>query len=142
VSVGPEAEPADLVIVEFRLVDREDQRGTRRVGNVRVRRRDVIAADFRIAGVFIAESDVEIAVGGEIGIEGEAEQTALAVIKRDLAGHIEKRRRQNLPGGKIDDVDGPQSLDDEQATGIAGRRAGEQRLAEKRPYLRREDIAG
>src|SRR5262249_17534760 len=116
--------------------------GARRIGHVRVRRRDVIAADFRVAVVLVAEIDVEKAVGGEIGIEGEAEQTALAVVKRDLAGHIEKRRRKNLPRGKIDDFDVPVSLDNEQPAGIAGRRADEHRLAEKRPYLRREDIAG
>jgi hypothetical protein len=86
----------------------------------------VIAADFGVAADR-AEIDVEIAVIGEVRIEGETEKAALAV-GRDLARHVEERSRDNSPRRKIEDFDVPGLLDDEQATGIAGRRAHKQRL--------------
>jgi hypothetical protein len=129
------------VIVAARwLVNRDDCCGARRVGYVPVRR-DVVAADFRVTGVLIDEIDVEKAVGGEIGIKGEAEKAALAV-GQDLARDVEKGRRQNLPGIEVDDFDGPGFLDHEQTTGIARRLADEQRLGEKRCDPGRDDRAG
>src|SRR5262249_30909771 len=101
---------------------------------------DVIAADFGVAANR-AEIDVEIAVIGEVRIEGETEKAALAV-GRDLARHVQERRRDNAPRRKIEDFDVSGLLDDEEATGIAGRRAREQRLVETRRYPGRDDCAG
>ena len=129
VSVRAKTEPATLVIVAARrLVNRDDRFGARRIGDVRVRRH-LIAADLGVAAA-IDEIDVEKAVGGEVGIEGEAEKAALAV-GQDLARDVEKWRRQNLPGIKVDDLDGAAPLDDEQAAGIVGWGAGEHWLGEK-----------
>ena len=88
----------------------------------------MVAADFGVARG-VDQIDVEEAVAGEVRIEGEAEQAALAV-RQDLARHVEERRCQNPSGGEIEDLDLPGLLDDEQATGIAGRRGGEKRLGE------------
>ena len=109
------------------LVDGDDRRDARGVGDVRIRRH-VIAADLGVARR-VDQIDVEKAVAGVVGIEGEAEQAALAS-SRDLAGHIEERRRENLSGGEIEDFDLPGFLDQEQAAGVAGRRGREQRLAQ------------
>src|SRR5262249_13754659 len=70
VAVGPKAEPATLVSVEGRLRDGEDRGGARRIGDVRGRRIDVIAANFRVA-VGIADIDVKKAIAGEVRIEGQ-----------------------------------------------------------------------
>ena len=111
------------------LVDGDDRRDARGIGDVRVRRH-VITADLGVAAG-IDQIDVEKAVAGEIRIEGEAEQAALAV-RQDLARYVEERRCQNRSGGEIEDLDLPGLLDDEQAAGIARRRAGENRLTETR----------
>ena len=100
----------------------------------------MVAPDLGVAAG-IDEIDVEKAVGGEARIEGEAEQAALAV-GQDLAGHVEERRCQDLSAGKIEDFDLPGLLDDEQATGIAGRRAGENRLTETAAHTGGDDGAG
>ena len=49
ISVGAEAEPPALVVAERRLVDREDGRGARRIGDIGARRIDVVAANVRVA---------------------------------------------------------------------------------------------
>ena len=139
VAVGTEAEPAGLVVGGGGLVDGDDRRDARGVGDVRIRR-DVIAADLGVARR-IDQIDVEKAVAGEVGIEGEAEQAALAG-GRDLAGHVEERRCQNLSGGEIEDFDLPGLLDDEQAAGVAGRRGREKRLAQTRRDPGRNDCGG
>ena len=97
-------------------------------GDVRVRRH-LIAADLGVAAA-IDEIDVEKAVGGKVQVEGKAEKDALAV-GQDLTRDVEKWRRQNLTGIKVDDLDPPAPLDDEQPTGIVRRSAGEHRLGEK-----------
>ena len=109
------------------LVDGDDRRDARGVRDVRVSRH-VIAADLGVAAL-VDEIDVEEAVASKARIEGEAEQAALAV-RKDLAGHVEERRRQNLPAGEIEDFDLPGLLDQEQAAGIAGRGRSEQRLVQ------------
>ena len=77
VAVGTEAEPAGLVVGGGGLVDGDDRRDARGIGDIRIRRH-VIAADLGVAAR-IDQIDVEKAVAGEAGIEGEAEQAALAV---------------------------------------------------------------
>ena len=99
----------------------------------------MIAADLGVAAG-VDQVDVEEAVGGEVRIEGEAEQAPLAV-RQDLAGHVEERRGKNLSRGKIENFDLPGFLDDEQAIGIVGRSDDEKRLAETRCYPSRDDFA-
>ena len=139
IAVGTEAEPAGLVVGGSGLIDGEDRRDARGVGDVRICR-DVIAADLRIARR-VDQIDIEKAVAGVVGIEREAEQAALAV-DRDLAGHIEEGRCGHLSGGEIEDFDLPGLLDQEQAAGVAGRRGREQRLAQPRRDPGGNDCSG
>ena len=139
IAVGSETEPARLVVARGRLRDGDDRRGARRVRNVWVRRH-VITADLGVAAS-VDQIDVEQAVAGVIRIEREAEQPALPV-RQDLAGYVEERRCQNLSGIEIEDLDQPGFLDDEQPTGIPGRRAGEDRLVEPARHPGRSDGAG
>src|SRR4029077_275231 len=139
IAVGSETEPARLVVARGRLRDGDDWRGARRVRNVWVRRH-AITADLGVAAR-VDQIDVEQAVAGVIRIEREAEQPALPV-RQDLAGYVKERRCQNLSGIEIEDLDQPGFLDDEQPTGIPGRRAGEDRLVEPARHPGRSDGAG
>ena len=112
---------------------------TRRIGDVRIRRH-VVAANLRVAAR-VDQIDVEKPVAGVSRIEREAEQAALAV-GQNLAGHVEERRCQNLSGIKIEDLDQPGFLDDEQPIGIAGWRDGEQWLIETGGHPGRDDAGG
>ena len=127
------------MVARGRLRDGDDRRGARRVRNVWIRRH-VITADLGVAAG-VDQIDVEQAVAGVIWIEREAEQPALPV-RQDLAGYVEERRCQNLSGIEIEDFDQPGFLDDEQPTGIAGRRDGENGLVETRCHPGRGDCAG
>ena len=61
--------------------------------------------------------DIEKAVVGVIRIEAQPEQAALAgTVDRD----IEKRRRENLSGSEVEDLDRPGLLDNEQPAGSLG----------------------
>jgi hypothetical protein len=140
IPIGPKTDPAGLVVLVEGLIDSDDWRDARRVGDVRVRRH-LIAADFGVSVGIIDEVDVEKAVAGEVRIEGKAEQAALAV-RKNLARHVEERRRQHLSGGEIEDFDQAGLLHDEKATGIAGRRTRENRLPETGRDPGRKNCAG
>src|SRR5262245_31289112 len=78
IAIRTEAKPTGFVVVsEIWLIYPDDERCARAVALVRVGRRDLIAADFRIAGG-IAQIYVKMAVLCEVWIEGEAEQTLFA----------------------------------------------------------------
>ena len=138
VPIRPEAEPAGLVVAGVGLVNGDDRRDARGIGDVGVRRH-VITADLGVAAQ-IDQIDVQKAVAGEPRIEGEAEQAALAV-RQDLARHVEERCCQNPSGGEIEDLDLPGLLDDEQAAAIARWCDGEKRLTETRRDTGRNDGA-
>src|SRR4029079_6437578 len=101
-----------------RLRDGDDRRDARRVRNVWICRH-VITADLSVAAS-VDQIDVEQAVARVIWIEREAEQPAL-VVRQDLAGYFEERRRQHLSGIEIENLDQPAFLADEKTTGIPGR---------------------
>ena len=138
IAIGTEAEPAGLVVEGLRLVDPDDQRRTGRIGEVRIRR-NLILADLGVpAG--IDQVDIEEAVAGKIRIKGEAQETALAV-GLDLCGDIEEGHRQNLPAGKVENLDQPALFHNEQAARVAGRGADEDGRGQRTRHPRRGNRA-
>ena len=142
-AVRPKAEPPGLVVLRGRLVDGDHELRARRIGDVGIAG-DLIAADLGVARR-IDQVDVEKAVLRVVGIEGEAQEAALAG-GVDLHRQIEERCRLDLEDAgllarDVDDLDEPGLLDHEDAGRIVGGGGDEQRLAQARRDPRRGDAA-
>ena len=106
--VGAKREPTS-VVVGGRLVDGEKDLAAVGGGYIGVRGRPGVAGDAGVSGI-VCVVDIEKAIGGVVGMEGEAEKAALAAVgcqRRD----VEKR-------SAADDPDPAALLNDEQS-GVA-----------------------
>jgi hypothetical protein len=122
-AIGTERDHAAVVIaVDARHLEQGD--AARGIGDVRIRRTDLEPLQHLPREREPAVQHVERAVGGVVGMEGEAEHAQLAAVGDDaLVGQVEERCRQQR--AVLDDADPPRQLDDEDAVQVAGRRRDE-----------------
>ena len=114
--VGPKSDPA-AVVIALRLVDLENLKFARRVGEIRISGRNAVAKDARRRG---GDVDVEEAVDCVVRMKSEPEQ-ALFVSLRDVWDR-QKGRRRDAAGGQLQNTDLARVLlEDEDPFEIAGR---------------------
>ena len=123
-AVGGEGEQAAVVVREG-LVDREQDVLAVGVGDVGIGA-DRVARDDRVAGVVRVVHE-EAAVVLVVGMERDAEQSALAAAAHQLVDVEERRLEQHAV---LDDADGARLLDDEEAVRIEARRGDVHRQAQ------------
>jgi hypothetical protein len=109
-------------------VDGEKHAHARRVGDIRVARAGQLP-DLAVADL-VGEIEIELAVGSVVGMEREAEQAALAFVRKIGRRDVEERLRGHLARGEIqDDYAAAVLLENEQPVGVAwGRRREERRV--------------
>jgi hypothetical protein len=136
-TVAPESEPSGFMIRECRLVYGNDRGGAARVGQVRVRRRNVVAPNFGIA-TGIGQVHVKEPVRRETRVEGETENSAFTS-RGDLRRQVQKGRREHRARGEIEYLDSAGFFNDEQAIHVIGRGGHEKRLRETACHAHRGD---
>ena len=129
--VGAEVDIA-AVVVPGRLGESEDLAPARHIGVVRIAGEHREALDDRLQRRAVPRVvDIEVAVVGELGMEGEAQQPALEE-GVDVALDVEKRD----PKGAVrrtEDLDGACALDDEETAGAVIRVAHGHHRGGRRP---------
>jgi len=119
IAIRAKLQLAAVVVGVGRMADDDHRLRAGRIGNVRVGRHRV-TYNLQVARC-IGVVNVEIAVAGVVGMEGDAEQ-ALFIAVADERRNVQERRRQQA--AVLVDANAPPLLDDEEAAAITRRGGG------------------